>query len=68
MSRKILFPRPEVEKRFVTSSPSALCEALGFCSLPVWAFGFALFRLHSWIFMISSDDADGFLKLGKRGG
>jgi len=57
MSRKIFLPRPEVEKLFATSSPCALCEALGFA----W-FGFVLglFHLDSMIFFLVATTPIGF--------
>jgi hypothetical protein len=57
MSREIFSPGPEVEKLFATSSPSPLCEALGF---PSYGFGLALFHLNSFIFFLVATTPIGF--------
>ena len=66
--KKNTFPSTGSGETFLDFQP--LCARRGARLLlsPPVAFGFALFHLNSWIFIISSDDADGFLKLGKRCG
>jgi hypothetical protein len=51
-----------VEERFATSSPCALCEALGFARLDFAWFGFvlALFHLSSFIFFLAATTPIGF--------
>jgi hypothetical protein len=60
--KKILLLRPEGGD-FCDIQPLSVGEDAGLVSCP-WI-GFALFHLSSCIFIISSDDADRFLKLSK---
>src|SRR6202022_1950776 len=68
MSRKIFFPRPEVEKLFLTSSPCPRYprrSVLLFCPVVLGVLRCSISAASS---SFSSDDVDRSLKRGKRAG